>query len=224
MTATSVVPPPMSTMRRARRLADRQPGPDRGGHRLLDEPGPARARVERRVADGPLLDLGHARRDAEQHPRPGDRADPVVDLVHEVLDHLLGHVEVADDAVAQRPDGDDVGRCPADHPLGLGADGQHPLGLGVDGDHGRLAHDDAAIPDVDQRVGRPEVDPDVAGEEAEDPVEHLCGASFVVGVACGGRGGADIAGIGRVARIQAGSGGQPGQYTRSVGATGPDLR
>jgi len=104
-----------------------------------------------------------------------------VDLVDEVLDHLLGHVEVADDPVAQRPDRDDVGRRPADHPLGLGADGQDALGLGIDRHDGRFAHDDAAVADVHQRVGGPEVDPDVAGEEAEDPVEHEVGGSFVVG-------------------------------------------
>ena len=175
MTATSVVPPPMSTMRLPGRLADRQAGADRGGHRLLDEAGPAGAGVEGGVADGALLDLGHARRDAEQHPRPGDRARPGRGPCHEVLDHLLGHVEVADDAVAQRADRDDVGRRPADHPLGLGADGQDPLGLGVDGHDRRLAHDDPAVADVDQRVGGPEVDPDVAGEEAEDAVEHGAG-------------------------------------------------
>ena len=92
--------------------------------------------------------------------------------VHEVLDHLLGDVEVADDAVAQRPDRDDVRRRPADHPLRLGADGQDALGLGVDRDDRRLAHHDPAVADVDQRVGGPEVDADVAGEEAEQAVEH----------------------------------------------------
>ena len=86
----------------AGRFADRQAGTDRGGHRLLDEARPAGAGVEGGVADGALLDLGHAGRDAEQHPRPRDEPDPVVDPVHEVLDHLLGDVEVADDAVAQR--------------------------------------------------------------------------------------------------------------------------
>ena len=154
------------------RFADRQAGADRRGHRLLDQPRPARAGVEGGVAHGALLDLGHARRDAEEHPRSRDEPDPIVDPVHEVLDHLLGDVEVADDAVAQRADRDDVRGCPADHPLRLGADRQHPAGLGVDGDDGRLAHDDAAVADMDQRVGGPEVDPDVAGEDPEDAVEH----------------------------------------------------
>ena len=134
MTATSVVPPPMSTMSQPDGSRHGQPGTDRGGHRLLDQAGPAGPGVEGGVADGTLLHLGHARRDAEQHPGPRDQADPVVHLVHEVLDHLLGDVEVADDAVAQRPDRDDLGRRPADHALGLRADGEHALGLGVDGD------------------------------------------------------------------------------------------
>ena len=156
----------------AGRLADRQAGTDRGGHRLLDQARPACAGVHRGVADGALLHLGHAGRDAEQHPRPRDEPDPVMDPVHEVLDHLLGDVEVADDAVAQGPDGDDVGRRPADHPLGLRADGQDAPGLGVDRDDGRFAHHDPAVADVDQGVGGPEVDPDVAGEDPEEAVEH----------------------------------------------------
>ena len=156
----------------ARRLADRQAGADRGGHRLLDQARPAGSGVQRRVADGPLLDLGHARRDAEQHPRPRDHPDPVVHPVDEVLDHLLGDVEVADDAVAERPDRDDARRRPADHPLRLRPDRQDALRLGVDRDDRRLAHDDPAVADVDQGVGGPEVDPDVAGEEAEEAVEH----------------------------------------------------
>ena len=166
---------------RAGRLADGQPGPDRGRHRLLDQAGPTRAGVERRVADGALLDLGHAGRDADQHARPRDQPDPVVDLVHEVLDHLLGDVEVADDAVAQGADRDDVRGRAADHPLGLGADRQHALGLRIDRDDRRLADDDPAVANVDERVRGPEVDPDVAGEEAEEAVEHG-GMGVLVGV------------------------------------------
>jgi len=122
-----------------------------------------------------------------------------VDPLHEVLDHLLGDVEVADDAVAERADGDDAGRCPADHPLGLGPDRQDLLRLGVDRHHRRLAYDDPAIPDVDQGVRGPEVDPDVAGEEAEEAIEHDGGRVLrgLVGPVerCG-----SAAGNGRIAR------------------------
>ena len=161
----------------AGRLRDGQPGPDRGGHRLLDEPCPARPGVHRGIEDGALLDLGDAGRDAQDHPRARDEADALVHLVDEVPDHLLGHVEVADDAVAERPDRDDVGRGPPDHPLGLGADREHLLGLRVDRHDARLAHDDAPVADMDERVRGPEVDPDVAREQAEQSVEHERGRS-----------------------------------------------
>ena len=111
MTATSVVPPPMSTM-------SEPDGSDTGS------PAPIAAAIGssiRRAQRAPALSA--ASRTArfstsvtpdgmpEQHPRPRDEPDPVVHLVHEVLDHLLGHVEVADDPVAERADGDD--RWPA---------------------------------------------------------------------------------------------------------------
>ena len=92
----------------AGRLADGKAGPDRGRHRLFDQARPAGARVHRRITHGPLLDLGHAGRDTQEHARARDQPDSIVHLAHEVLDHLLGHVEVADDSVAERPDGDDV--------------------------------------------------------------------------------------------------------------------
>ena len=47
----------------------------------------------------------------------------------------------------------------------------------------RLADDDAAVADRDERVGRAEVDPDVVAEEAEQAVEESQGPSRV----CSGR-------------------------------------
>jgi hypothetical protein len=95
-----------------------------------------------------------------------------VHLVHEVLDHLLGDVEVADDAVTQRADRDDAGRRAAEHALRLGTDGQHAARFLVDRDHAWLADDDAPVLDVDEGVGGSEIDPDVAREHAEEGVEH----------------------------------------------------
>ena len=188
----------------ARRLRDREAGTDRRGHRLLDEPRPARTGVECGVLDGALLHFGDAGRDAEQHPRSRDEPDPVVHPVHEVLDHLLGDVEVADDAVAQRSDRDDVRRGTTDHPLRLRADGEHALGLGIDRDDGRLAHDDPAVADMDQGVGGPEVDTDIAGEESEQAVEHgrerILVDTGVVGRVAGGPPGRDEAGVAPMSR------------------------
>ena len=174
MTATSVVPPPMSTIMRAAWFHDGQAGADRGCHRLLDQVGAASAGVQRSVVDGALLDLGDARWDADGDARPGQaEAEVVVHGANEVLEHLLGDAEVGDDAVTQRPHGDDVGRCAADHALGLGADGEDLLVDAVDGDDGRLVDDDAAALHHDQRVCSPEVDRDIVGKHAQKGVERV---------------------------------------------------
>jgi hypothetical protein len=154
ITATSEVPG---------RLADRQPGADRGGHRLLDQVGLAGARRQARLLDRALLDAGHAGGDADHDPRM--RPAVLVHLLDEVAQHLLGDVEVGDDPVLQRPDGGDGAGRAAEHALGLDADRVHLLGALVDRHHGRLGEHDPPPSDVHERVGRAEVDRHVATAE-----------------------------------------------------------
>ena len=107
-------------------------------------------------------------------------------LVDEVLDHLLGDIDVGDDAVAKRADGFDlVGRL-AHHQLGVVADGLDLLDPvdGLDGDDRRLVQDDSAAADVDQRIGGPEIDRHVvrhpfepARPEHSSPSLALCSAT-----------------------------------------------
>src|SRR5215204_2802704 len=148
-----------------------QPGADRGGHRLLDEVRLARARAEAGLLDGALLHPGHPRRHADDHARV--RPAVLVHLLDEVAEHLLGHVEVGDHAVLERPDRLDRAGGPAQHALGLDP---HRVDLGaarVDRHDGRLREHDAAPAHVDERVGGSKVDGHVAtahpgeiGEEA----------------------------------------------------------
>ena len=146
------------------RLGDRQPGADRGGHRLLDQVRLARAGRERRLLDGALLDARDAGRNADDDARV--REAVLVHLLDEVPEHLLGDVEVGDDAVLERADrGDRAGRA-AEHPLRLDADRVHLAGALVDRDDRRLGEDDAAAAHVDERVGGAEVDGHVAAAEA----------------------------------------------------------
>lgn len=86
--------------------------------------------------------------------------------------HSLGDFEVGDDAVFERTDGHNIARRAAEHALGLVADGKDLVRAGLHGDHGWLAQDNALIADVDQGVGRPEIDSDVTREEAEKLSEH----------------------------------------------------
>src|SRR3712207_1228858 len=76
-------------------------------------------------------------------------------------------VEVGDDAVFEGADGDDALGGLADHRVGLAADAEGAPGLGVDGDDARLGDDDALAADVDEGVGRAEVDAEVPAEEPE---------------------------------------------------------
>ena len=86
-----------------------QPRTDRRRHRLLDQEHFPCTRGQRRLADGPLLDAGDARRHADHDPRPGQRA-PIVGALDEVAKHRFGDLEVGDDAVLDRPDRFDVAR------------------------------------------------------------------------------------------------------------------
>ena len=84
----------------------------------------------------------------------------------EVGEHLLGDVEVRDDAVLEGPDGHDVARRAAEHRLGLLAHREDRVVGLMDGDDGRLVEDDALPLDVDEGIGRPEIDSHVVREKA----------------------------------------------------------
>src|SRR3954452_19715138 len=165
MTATSVVPPPMSTIMfpvgsATGRAGPARAGADRGGHRLLDQVRLACAGAQRRLFDRALLDAGHPGGDADDDARV--REPVLMHLLDEVTEHLLGDVEVGDHAVLQRPDcRDRPGRAP-EHSLRLDADRVHLARALVDRDHAGFREHDAATAHVDERVRRPEVDSHVA--------------------------------------------------------------
>jgi len=84
----------------------------------------------------------------------------------EVAKHLLGNVEVGDDAVLHRSHRDDAVGRPAQHPLRLETNTLDLLRLPVDRDDRRLVEDDALAFDVDKRIRCAEVDTDcIRGKE-----------------------------------------------------------
>ena len=153
----------------ARRVLHRKPDADRRRHRFFDQINFARAGVRGRFAHGALFHFGDAGRDRDHHARP--RPHPsVVHFRDEMAQHRLGHFEIGNDAVLQRPHRDDVaGRAP-EHPFRFVADGQALWRAGLHRHHRGFAQDDALVLDVNKRVGRTEIDPDVAGEPAEKSV------------------------------------------------------
>ena len=86
-------------------------------------------------------------------------------LLDKVAKHGGGDVEIGDDAVLQRADGSDGSRGAADHFLGFGAHGHHNVLLHIGGHHRGLPDGDALALDIDQGVGRPQIDADVMVEK-----------------------------------------------------------
>ena len=160
MTATSVVPPPMSMIRLPVGSL-RETGADRGRHRLLDQIGLARARAQAGLLDRALLYAGHAGGNAHDHPGMGEAA--VIGAFDEVAEHRLRDLEVGDHAVLQGSHGVDRGRGAAEHLLRLGPNRVDLAGGDVHRHDRRLGENDAAAADVDQGVRRAEVDGHVAG-------------------------------------------------------------
>ena len=104
----------------------------------------------------------------------GGVAAAVMHLADEMLDHLLRHFEIGDDAVPQRADGLDIARGTAQHLLGFLTHGQHMFAAFYvgDGDDRGLRQHDAAAFDIDQRVCRTEVNRHVGGHDAENSTKH----------------------------------------------------
>ena len=174
----SVVPPPMSTIMFPDGSVIGMPGADRRRHGFLDEVHLARLRPVRAVFHRALLDL----RDLGRHTDDDSRAHPdvpvVVRLLDEVGEHLLGVLEVGDDAVLHRLDGDDVARGAAEHVLGFPADRLDAPRHFVDGDDGWLVDDDALAAGVDAGVRGTEIDGEVARKQRENRAQTQRQAPF----------------------------------------------
>src|SRR5690606_27462439 len=160
-----------------------QPSADGRRHGFFDQVHVRGARAQRGFADGPALDLGGAAGYAHDDARAGRQNVARVDHADELLEHLLGHREVGDDAVFHGPDGFDVAGHAAQHLLGLVANSLDDfLAVGTafvaDGDHRWLVEHDALAPDVDQRVGGTEVNRHIAGKITAQESEHGSSARF----------------------------------------------
>ena len=175
MTATSLVPPPMSTIMLPGRLGHGQTRSDGGRHRLLDKVGGPGAGADGGLLDRPPLHPGDPRGHAHHHARMSPAV--LVDPLDEVAQHLLGDVEVGDDAVFERPDGGDGARGAAQHALGVGADRQHLSRPGVDGHHRRLGEDDAPSAHVHQRGGGAQIDCHISSGKTGDELSKGYSAS-----------------------------------------------
>src|SRR5260370_913842 len=118
------------------------------------------------IHDSALFHLGNFRGDANHDARMYQPL-PVMGLLDEVVQHLLGDFEVSDDAVFHGLNGDDVAGRAAEHLLGFFAHGLNLTGQFIDGYDGRFVDDDALALGIDQCVGRSQIDGQVTGEHTK---------------------------------------------------------
>src|SRR5208282_4218001 len=147
-------------------LLDGQARSDGCGHGLLhqkDFAGPG-------AVGGVLHRAFFHRRDLAGHSDDDagmDQQAPVVGLLDEIGEHLLGGRRIIKNTILHGLDGHHVaGRAPQ-HFLGFAPHGHHFPGVLVDGHDGGLVHHDALAAGVHQRVRRPQIDGQIRGKQAE---------------------------------------------------------
>ncbi len=173
-TATSVVPPPISTTMEPVGSVTGRPAP------IAAAIGSSISQTLLAPADS--ADSWMARRSTAVEPdghadddlRPGERPAVVMHLADEMLDHLFRDLEIGDHAVAQGADCLDISRGAAQHQLGFVADSQNVFFAAIvgDGDDGGFVEDDSTAFDVHKRVRRPQVDRHIGREHAHQLRKH----------------------------------------------------
>ena len=104
-------------------------------------------------------------------------------LADEVGQHPFGDLEIGDDTVLQRTDGNDVGGGASHHVLGVPPHGFHLVRVFVDSHDGGLIDHNPLSLGKHQRVGRAQVNGEVAGKEVEgsSKVHSVASSSLALG-------------------------------------------
>ena len=116
------------------------------------------------IFDRPFLHFGDARR--HRNDNTWRYQFPMMDLLDEVAQHRFGDLEVGDDTILHGPNGHDIPGRASQHPFGFFAYGQDVGRPCLDRHDRGLSQNDASIPYVHEGIGRPEVNPNVVGEQA----------------------------------------------------------
>ncbi len=167
----------------ARGLGDGQPGTNGRSHRFFDQVDLTGASRFGRFLDRSLFHLGYAGRNTDDDSRP-HQGLAVMDLLDKISQHLFGDVEVGNDTIFHRPNGNNAAGGPAKHFFSFHANRQN-LSLAhmvlLYRHHRWLANDDTFSLQIDQSVGGTEVNSQIVGKHAENDVkkvEHDMGNSF----------------------------------------------
>ena len=132
-----------------------------GGDGTIQQLGTLGARVEEDADQAALFRLVHAGGNGQHHAGTAEEA-LADDHAHEVAEHGVGQLKVADHALAQRAQRQHIAGRAADHSIGLRAHSQHLLAHALNGDYCRLAQHDALALLINQHVGRAQINTQIA--------------------------------------------------------------
>ena len=93
-----------------------------------------------------------------------EEAAPLQRTADEIGKHGLGHLEIGNDAVAQRLHSHDLSRGASNHLAGFLAHGQYGAALGVHSHHRGLPNDHSPALHKNQYIGGSQVHPDIASK------------------------------------------------------------
>src|SRR5690554_1293308 len=93
-----------------------------------------------------------------------------------MLQHLLGNGEVGNDAILHRTNGRDITRRTPQHTFGVGPYGGHAAHIAclANGHYRRLIEHDTATANINQRIGRSQINGKIAGKQPSQTFEHGC--------------------------------------------------
>ena len=81
----------------------------------------------------------------------------IVSSLDEVLQHLLGDIEISDHPILHGLDGNDIARCSTQHLLGFTPNSFNLVGDLINGDDGRLVDNDSLASGINEGIGRTQV-------------------------------------------------------------------
>src|SRR5690606_788861 len=156
----------------AGRRVDRQPDSNGSSHRFGNHEHFLGSGSKRAVPHGALLHLGDAARHADDHARLHLEQVILDDERQEVAQHLLGHVEVGNNAVLHWPNRDHTLGRAAQHTLRLQPNALDLLGLAIHRDNGRLVEHDSLAFYIDESIGSAEIYGDLSGGKQSPTLEE----------------------------------------------------
>ena len=97
-----------------------------------------------------------------------------MNLMNKMTQHGFGDIKICNHAVSHGANGHNIARRPAQHVLGFLSHSQHPVFMAVirtNRDNRWFPQHNALALHIDQRIGRPKINGQIAGKNPQDGIQ-----------------------------------------------------